>query len=223
MNQRFLIQIMSGISCIFISTGVIIAQAPQFQPAKSVEIKAEDLKRFENALTELDAAFGRAHSPVEAKKGAYPPGWADAEIGRKALRWIMQYREFYTPKFIAMADKTIEMTRNRSKSIQKLVDLKKGVGTALGYISEVDGSVQPFALYLPPQADLSRPGALLVVLHGRNQTLNEISFIDAHEGKLYPKSELENGLNRFVFWNVLPSTLHCCEHTTDASLLKAII
>jgi hypothetical protein len=212
---------MSGISCIFISTGVIIAQAPQFQPAKSVEIKAEDLKRFENALTELDAAFGRAHSPVEAKKGAYPPGWADAEIGRKALRWIMQYREFYTPKFIAMADKTIEMTRNRSKSIQKLVDLKKGVGTALGYISEVDGSVQPFALYLPPQADLSRPGALLVVLHGRNQTLNEISFIDAHEGKPYPKSELENGLNRFVL-HVYGRTNNAYRWAGEADVFEAI-
>lgn len=195
--RRFL-AILLGLLMFMHTSDNLKAQAPQFQPPKGVNVKPEDMKRFETALAGLDKSFGRLHSPVEARKDGYPRGWADAEIGRKGLRWILQYREFYNPKFVAMTDKVIALTKQRVETLSKPVELKKGVGTALGYISEVDGSVQPFALYLPPDADLEKPGSLLVVLHGRNQTLNEISFIDSHEGKPYPKSELENGLKRYI-------------------------
>ena len=102
-------------------SGALWAQAPQFEPAKPVNVKPEDLNRFENALRDLDKAFGRLHSPIEAKKEAYPQGWADAEIGRKGLRWILQYKEFYNPKFVAMTDKVVQLTRQRVKSLSKPV------------------------------------------------------------------------------------------------------
>lgn len=174
------------------------AQAPQFEPAKTVKIKPADRARFEKALAELDKSFKQVHTPALARQGGLPAGWADAEIGRKALRWILKYDEFYTPKFVGMTDKAIELTKERLKSLEKHAELKPGFGTVLGYISSVDGSVQPYALYLPPDADKVKPTALLVVLHGRNQTLNEVSFIDAHQGKPYPKNELDNGMKRAV-------------------------
>lgn len=202
-------------------SGLVWAQAPQFEPAKPVNVKPEDLKRFEKALRELDQTFNRSHSPIEAKKEAYPPGWADAEIGRKGLRWILQYNEFYNPKFVSMTDKVVELTRQRAKSLSKPAELKKGFGTALGYISDVDGSVQPFALYVPPDADLKKPGSLLVVLHGRNQTLNEVSFIDAHQGKPYPKSELENGMKRYVL-HVYGRTNNAYRWAGEADVFEAL-
>ena len=175
-----------------------MAQATKFELAKTVKIKPEERARFEKALSELDQEFKQIHTPALARSGGLPPGWADAEIGRKALRWILKYDEFYAPKFVGMTDKAISLTRERLKSLEKQAQLKPGFGTVLGYISSVDGSVQPYALYLPPDADKIKPTALLVVLHGRNQTLNEVSFIDAHQGKPYPKNELDNGMKRAV-------------------------
>jgi len=176
-----------------------IAQAPKFEPAKTVKISAADRARFEAALADLDTAFGRPHNPVEPLGDPrYPDGWADAEIGRKALRWILKYDEFYDSKFVAMTDKTIAATRQRLKSIDRRLEPRPGFGTVKGYVSIVDGSVQPYAIYLPPDLDPQKPSPVLLVLHGRNQKLNEVSFFDAHEGKPYPKSELENGLKRIV-------------------------
>ncbi len=202
-------------------TPAMFAQAPQFEPAKVVKIKPEDRARFEKALTELDKDFNRLYTPSLARGTALPKGWTDAEIGRKALRWILKHNEFYTPKFVGMTDKAIELTKERLKSLETQAELKPGFGTVLGYISSVDGSVQPYALYLPPDAEQVKPTTLLVVLHGRNQTLNEVSFIDAHQGKPYPKNELENGMKRAVL-HVYGRTNNGYRWAGETDVLEAI-
>ena len=202
-------------------TPAMFAQAPQFEPAKAVKIKPEDRARFEKALTELDKGFKNPHTPALARGQELPKGWADAEIGRKALRWILKYNEFYTPKFVGMTDKAIELTKQRLKSLETQAELKPGFGTVLGYISSVDGSVQPYALYLPPDANEIKPTRLLVVLHGRNQNLNEVSFIDAHQGKPYPKNELENGMKRAVL-HVYGRTNNGYRWAGETDVLEAI-
>ena len=202
-------------------TPAMFAQAPKFEPAKTVKVKPEDRARFEKALAGLDEDFNQLHTPALARGQALPPGWADAEIGRKAVRWILKYDEFYTPKFVGMTDKAIELTKERLKSLETQAKLKPGFGTVLGYMSSVDGSVQPYALYLPPDAEQVKPTALLVVLHGRNQTLNEVSFIDAHQGKPYPKNELENGMKRAVL-HVYGRTNNAYRWAGETDVLDAI-
>lgn len=222
MRMRLLGFIIQSAICGSLFLGSVGAQqAPQFEPAKTLNIKPDELKRFEAALADIDQKFGGIHSPIKAKQDEYGRGWADAEIGRKAVRWILQYGEFYNPKFVAMTDKVIDLTRRRVQSWANPVELKSGFGTALGYVSRVDGSVQPFALYVPPDADPQKPGGLLVVLHGRNQTLNEVSFIDAHEGKPYPKSELENGLKRYVL-HVYGRTNNAYRWAGETDVLEAV-
>jgi pimeloyl-ACP methyl ester carboxylesterase len=46
----------------------------------------------------------------------------------------------------------------------------------------VDGSVQPYALVIPDSYDGKKPVRLDLILHGRNDHLNEVRFIAAHEG-----------------------------------------
>jgi dienelactone hydrolase len=177
------------------------AQAPNFEPAKTVKISDADRARFETALNELDEAFGKPHVPFEAMNDKDSHAWNDVEIGRKALRWILKHDEFYQPRFVAMTDKVIAMTRDRLANMHMEHQPAAGFGRVYGYLSRVDGSVQPYAVYLPPEYEPNHDDSrqpLLVILHGRNQTLNEVSFIDAHEGKPYPKSEIENGTKRIV-------------------------
>lgn len=177
------------------------AQAPKFEPAKTVKISDADRARFETALKELDADFGKQHIPFEALNDKDSYAYDDFEIGRKALRWILKHDEFFQPRFVAMTDKVIALTRDRLAEMQMEHTPKAGFGRVYGYLSRADGSIQPYAVYFPPEfseQEAEKKWPLLVVLHGRNQTLNEVSFIDAHEGKPYPKSELDNGMKRIV-------------------------
>jgi hypothetical protein len=66
-----------------------------------------------------------------------------------------------------------------------------------GYPSQVDRSVQPYALILPKGYDAERPSRLDVVLHGRGATLTEVSFIRTHDRKPAPPDQ--NGLVLHVF------------------------
>jgi poly(3-hydroxybutyrate) depolymerase len=57
---------------------------------------------------------------------------------------------------------------------------KTGV-VLLGYQSEVDGSVQPFSIYVPDghKLDDATPSPLDIFLHGRGGNLNELTFISS--------------------------------------------
>jgi pimeloyl-ACP methyl ester carboxylesterase len=54
---------------------------------------------------------------------------------------------------------------------------QKGI-IVLGYISAVDGSAQPYQVYLPADLDRSKQYPLETFLHGRGDTLNELTFIN---------------------------------------------
>ena len=54
---------------------------------------------------------------------------------------------------------------------------EKGRKMSLGYLSALDGSVQPYLLLVPASYDGKRPIPLYVWLHGRNAQLTESSFI----------------------------------------------
>ena len=50
-----------------------------------------------------------------------------------------------------------------------------------GYISRIDGSIQPYGLVIPENYDPAKPSRLDVVLHGRADTQNEVNFLFAHD------------------------------------------
>ncbi|HEU5119143.1 MAG TPA: alpha/beta hydrolase-fold protein, partial [Isosphaeraceae bacterium] len=93
--------------------------------------------------------------------------------------------------YVDMTLKALELGEQRAKLLAegKTPWRDRPGGTAHGYVSEVDGSVQPYALYVPESYNGQTPMRLDVVLHGRNGTLTESSFIAAHEGKPYPDGE----------------------------------
>jgi hypothetical protein len=109
---------------------------------------------------------------------------ADVEIYRKAGEWILRYpEEFYTKAYVANALNVLD------RGIARAADLEHGQPSwprqkgrlVRGYRSAVDGSVQPYGLIVPESYDGNRPVRLDLVLHGRGATLNEVSFIAAHE------------------------------------------
>ena len=177
--------------------GSAAAQAPK--PGTKRPISDSDRAQIQAGIEKLDKAlaplagrtFGETVSPLDAI--------ADASVALKAAKWILRHGEFYAEDSVAKILRTIDLGLERS---QQLTDGKhpwtsaKG-GVARGYVSKVDGSVQPYAVYVPESYDGVTPLRLDVILHGRDATLTEVKFLLAHEGKSYPKDE--SGLLLHVF------------------------
>src|SRR6476646_936540 len=109
---------------------------------------------------------------------------ADVDVYRKAAEWILRYpEEFYTKAYAANAIAALD------KGLERVKELESGAPSwpkqkgrlVRAYISRVDGSVQPYGMVIPDSYN-GQPTRLDLVLHGRGATLNEVSFIAAHDG-----------------------------------------
>uniref|UniRef100_A0A7C2P0Z1 Peptidase S9 prolyl oligopeptidase catalytic domain-containing protein n=1 Tax=Schlesneria paludicola TaxID=360056 RepID=A0A7C2P0Z1_9PLAN len=121
-------------------------------------------------------------------KASDDPRVADAAVCAKAAEWIIRHDEFYKPDYVKWTGETIGLGEDRAKQLaagQAPWIGRAGMTTVLGYVSDLDGSVQPYAVTLPKGFDPagSKRWPLHLVLHGRGATLNEVSFIHQHEGK----------------------------------------
>jgi dienelactone hydrolase len=146
---------------------------------------AEDAAAINTQLAELQKSLVTLRDA-----GAKPAQLVDVEIYARAAEWILRHEEFYKPNYAADTLTALDTGLRRAR---QFVGGKPDWGVSpgksvLAYRSAVDGSVQPYALTLPATFDAASPDRrpLHVVLHGRGDTLNEVSFIRQHDGKPAP-------------------------------------
>ena len=163
------------------ASGLAIAAKPAAKPAqKPYQPTAAELQEIRTKTEALEAALKR----VQGKR--VDDGLlADVEIYAKAAQWIVRYaaEEFYSPRYVADALAGLDRGLARAKELAGgRPSWPKRTGQVVrAYRSQVDDSVQPYGLAIPASYDGRRPVRLDVVLHGRGGTLNEVSFIAAHE------------------------------------------
>lgn len=183
---------------LFVAAPVLaLAQAPK--PGEKRPISADDRANIERGIARLETAlaplagrtFGASIRPADAL--------ADASVALKAARWIVKHDEFYTDDAVAKTMKALELGEGRARLLSegKLPWITAKGGSTRGFVSKIDGSAQPYAVYVPEGYDGSKPSRLDVILHGRDATLTEVKFLLAHEGK--PMPEGESGLLLHVF------------------------
>jgi hypothetical protein len=114
-----------------------IGQSPQ--PLSEVQRQA-----FEKSAAELN-------TELEGRPDRQSATWADAAIFAKGLSWSLRYDREFTPADIALLEKSIRRVHERHAAIVKQTrpwsDRRGKI--ALGYVSKVDGSVQPYGLIVP--------------------------------------------------------------------------
>jgi len=136
----------------------------------------QEREQITTALGKLTTEIGSLHA-----RGVDDERIADIEIYKKAADWILRFEEeFYSPEYVANTRRAIEHGLARAADAKFSWESAKG-RIVRGYRSRVDGSVQPYALVIPDSYDGTQQVRLDVVLHGRGATLNEVSFIAAHE------------------------------------------
>ena len=143
-----------------------------------------DLQQLQGTLTELSS-----DPMLQTRDGRL--WFADVAVFAKAVEWMLRHNEFPRKEYAVQAASALRIGRQRAAELKTGVAswaLRPGVSIR-GYVSGVDGSVQPYAVTLPeavnPMSGDRWP--LHVVLHGRADSMNEVNFIAKHEGKPFPQ------------------------------------
>ncbi len=142
-------------------------------PPPGIPVPAEERAALEAGLAQLNEAL----KPVERH-----PLAPDALIFREAVRVALQYNEFFKSDEFAKARRLLDTGLERARALQKNdAPWTRATGLVVrGYVSDIDGSVQPYGLVIPPSwSPLSKEKWRLDAwFHGRGDTLSEVNFID---------------------------------------------
>lgn len=132
---------------------------------------------------ELDAGLAALGRDIEAL-AARPEAVAllpDVEIYRTAVRTAVVHGELFAVEDIAEARTQLAAGRERARllALGQAPWLVQPGATALGYVSRLDGSVQPYGLVIPATWTGQSPGRwrLDAWFHGRGETLSEVNFL----------------------------------------------
>jgi dienelactone hydrolase len=148
--------------------------APAYHPSshetRAIEDKLSDLSARVEALgrRKIDAALV-----------------ADVDIYRKAAAYILRFpEEFASQAFVADTLAVLDTGLARARELEAGAPTwpRRTGHVVRGYISRIDGGVQPYALTIPASYDGRRPMRLDIWQHGTNRTLNEVAFITQQEG-----------------------------------------
>jgi len=169
--------------CILLSAAAAAAQQPAAPairpiPPPGVEVPAQDREELEAGLRRLRASID--------KLGAHPL-IPDVRIYHEAVRYALQYNEFFKADEITKARILLQHGEERARQLaagQAPWTTATGL-VAKGYISKIDKSVQPYALVVPPSYSPNTPHRwrLDAWFHGRSETLSEVNFLSDRESK----------------------------------------
>lgn len=145
----------------------------------AVEPNPDERRRLNEGLTELRSGLDGLPEIKKAK--------TDAEICFKALSWMLRHDEWVRKTAVRDALNLIKMGNERIGRLQAgdaAVPLKPGK-QVVAYKSAIDDSLQPYAISVPEgwKAGDSKRWPLHLVLHGRSDDMNEVSFFASHDGK----------------------------------------
>ena len=110
---------------------------------------------------------------------------ADVQIYKKAVDYILRFpEEFFGPQYAAETISALDT------GIGRAIELDNGTASwtrktghvVRGFVSRIDGSVQPYGLTIPASYDGKKPMRLDIWLHGTAQQLNEVRFLAQQAG-----------------------------------------
>jgi len=115
----------------------------------------------------------------------------DVQVYHKAVQYAVQYNEIFNLREIPVARSLLKQGLDRARQLR---DGKPAWPAApglvvRGYVSRIDGSIQPYGLVVPAswRPDTSHRYRVDCWFHGRGETLSELNFVDPYPNPLNPK------------------------------------
>ncbi len=169
---------------------VTLVGSAQFQPPPAAVPTDEERQAIENRVRDLEGKIG-----VLRRQGIRDPALAELEVYPRAVRMVVRHGEFLNKNYPAWINEILDRGSLRVRQASRGEfpwQHQTGQPVVRAYRSRVDGSVQPYAVTLPHGYLKAPPRQwrLDVVLHGRNASLTEVSFLKSFDGsKPAPKEQ----------------------------------
>ncbi len=150
-----------------LGSGAVTADPAALSDGDRKEIEA-DLKALTNQLARLPS------DKTEER--------ADAEVFAKGVAWALRYDTQFEPADAALLKKALERGKERAAALEagKRPWAERKGKVVRGFVSAVDGSVQPFGVIVPAGYNPAKPIRLDVVLHGSSKPvgMSELRFMN---------------------------------------------
>lgn len=149
-------------------------------PPPGIEISATDREELTAGVAALGKEIAELRELLKNKPAllALIP---DVHIFKLAVRSALNHNEFYKPEEVATARRLLKQGMERAQALREgKAPWATQTGLVVrGYVSEIDGSVQPYGLVVPEtyQPKLPHEYRLDVWFHGRGENLTELNFI----------------------------------------------
>jgi dienelactone hydrolase len=146
-------------------------------PALGVELSAADREGLQKQLGELEEAIGQLSLKKDALTRELLP---DVQIFHKAVHDAIAYREFFNEKEIPVGRDLLNQGLERARQLAEgQAPWTHQTGLVVrGYVSKIDGSVQPYGLVVPESFHpRGRKQRLDIWFHGRGENLTEVNFL----------------------------------------------
>ncbi len=155
-------------------------------PDKGIDVPAEKRTQLAAGVTRLERQIRSLRASFRSQPQALEL-LADVEIYRNAVHYALTQDIFYAKGDITASETLLNQGLERAGQLREgLAPWTTATGLVVrGYISRIDGSVQPYGLVIPeswdPKGD--RKHRLDVWHHGRNNKLSELRFINERQTK----------------------------------------
>ena len=176
----------------WIALAALLSLGPVELPAQSAAAKSlppPGISISENDERELKSALEKFDSDLRALKSTAAPAalrlLPEVEIYGKAVRYAVDYHEFFRSNEVGIARTLLKLGSQRAQQLREGHPAwPEATGLVVrAYLSKIDGSVQPYGLVVPPGVAVNprQPRRLDCWFHGRDETLTELKFIDQRQ------------------------------------------
>lgn len=147
-------------------------------PKLGIEVPADRRETLEAGLKRLEQSIAKLRESKSAKVHDLLP---DVQVYHKAVHDALKYQEFFDPKELDFAERALAAGQERAEQLaagQSPWTAATGL-VVRGYVSKIDGSVQPYGLVVPENFEPKGAAKwrLDIWFHGRGETLSELNFI----------------------------------------------
>jgi hypothetical protein len=169
--------------------GAAFAQpAIKLIPAQGIPVPEADRAELQAGLARLRAATRKLQSN---------PLLPDVLIYQEAVRFALDYNEFYKPAEFAAAKSLLQQGKERAAQLAAgQAPWTTATGLVVrGYISRIDKSVQPYGLVVPPSYSptAAHRWRLDTWFHGRDEAPTQVNFLTARQknaGEFQPRDTI---------------------------------